>query len=203
MSDTIKASLLDNAATSWPKPPAVLEAINRYYSEFGAAAHRGASSISMEVDRTVRQCRNELRDLLNARSQQVAFCFNGTDGLNQVLFGLINQGDHVVSSVLEHNSVLLTFAAHERSVSVSVDLIQSRDGIVDVDELGSKLTADTKVCCLSHASNVTGVVQPVAQVAEICRKLGVLLVVDAAQTVGHMPVDVQELNCDILCRSGP
>lgn len=193
---------LDNAATSWPKPKAVTDEIARFYLELGAAASRGSSSRTAEVDRTIEQCRFEIANLIAAQANQIVFCFNGTDGLNMAINGLIQSNQKVVTSVLEHNSVLRPLHEKQRTDHIQLDLLQCTNGEIDLHDCERTIGADTDLCCVSHVSNVTGCIQPIAEIASICKRHDVLLIVDAAQSVGHIDVDFEALGADVLVASG-
>ena len=193
---------LDNAATSWPKPDAVVDAIVRFYRQIGAAAGRGASARSSAVDHTIDLCRLELGRLINARPHQIVFGFNGTDCLNLALNGLISPGDHVVTTVVEHNSVLRPLNHLAQEHAVQLDIVPCENGVVDLTEFRRLIRKSTRLCCVSHVSNVTGMIQPIEEIAELCRKHRVLLVVDGSQSVGHVATDFEPLGCDVLVASG-
>jgi len=195
---------LDNAATSWPKPPSVLEAEASFYREFGVAAGRSSGYRAMQVRRTIEQCRAEIGQLINAAADDaIVFGFNGTDVLNIVIRGQVRPGDQVVSTVVEHNSVLRPLEWLRQRDRVSVRLVECDDeGRIDLDRLEQVVTEQTRLVVASQVSNVTGVIQPIEAVGRLCRDLGVPLLVDACQSVGHIPVDVQQLHCDWLAASG-
>ncbi len=195
---------LDNAATTWPKPPSVLEAIARFYRQFGAAVGRGSYATAESVGRKIHRLRNDLQHLIGARhSSEIAFAFNGTDALNTAIFGLVRPGDHVVATEAEHNSVLrpLTFLEQNHNVGVTIVKCES-DGAVDAASVQSAIQSNTRLICLTHASNVTGAVNDVAEVGRLCRERSVSLLVDAAQTLGYVPIDVEQIGCDLLAAPG-
>ncbi len=195
---------LDNAATSFPKPDAVYEAVDRYNRRIGAAVGRSAYTEAVEVERTVAQCRTRAAQLLNAESpDRVVFTFNATDGLNVAIHGVLRPGDHVVTSQMEHNSVLrpLREEASRRDVEVTVVPADSA-GHVDPDDVRRALRPNTRLVVLIHASNVTGTLQPAAEVARMAHEAGALFLLDAAQTAGHQPVDVRQLGADLLACAG-
>ena len=195
---------LDNAATSWPKPAAVLAAIQSFYGELGVAAERSGSSRAWTVERAIQKCRRQLRELLSAKADDsIIFGFNGTDVLNLAIHGVVERGDHVVATVVEHNSTLrpLEYLREHLGVSVSLAKCDSH-GLVDPDAIASLIRSETRLVCLTHVSNVTGVIQPVEAVGQLCREREVLYLVDAAQSLGHVPVDVQQIGCDLLASSG-
>ncbi len=203
MSLTINSSIyLDNAATSWPKPDSVPQAISRFYREVGVAAHRGASAKAAEVNRTVEQCRIEIGRLLNANPQQTVFCFNGTDGLNMAIHGLVETSNRVVTSTIEHNSVLRPLHALQESKPIDLNIVGCQHGLIDIAEMRAAITPDTDLCCVSHVSNVTGIIQPIESIAKACQDSNALLIVDACQSVGHFPVDFEALGADVLIASG-
>lgn len=193
---------LDNAATSWPKPRSVTDDIARFYLELGAAAGRSSSSRTSEVDRTIEQCRLEIAKLLHANASNIVFCFNGTDGLNLAINGLVRTSQRVVSSILEHNSVLRPLHEKKRTHQIDLQLLQCTDSVIDLQDCEIKIDGDTDICCVSHVSNVTGTVQPIQEIAAICKQHDVLLIVDAAQSVGHIEVNFESLGADVLVASG-
>ncbi|MCO6458341.1 MAG: aminotransferase class V-fold PLP-dependent enzyme [Pirellulaceae bacterium] len=195
---------LDNAATSWPKPETVYQAVERYLRHCGAPAGRGAYREASEVEREVARCRRLLAELIAAEDpRQIVFTCNATDALNLALHGLLRPGDHVVTSVVEHNSVLrpLRFLEQQQGVQVTRVPCDQR-GVVDPAAIERAVRPETRLIALIHASNVTGALQPVEQAGQIARRHGCLLLVDAAQTLGHMPVDVQQLGAHLLAAAG-
>jgi cysteine desulfurase family protein len=135
--------------------------------------------------------------------KRIVFTLNGTDSLNMALHGLLNPGDHVVTTVCEHNSVLrpLRFLAEQRGVTATYVPCDGA-GIVAPDEIGRAITARTRLVAIVHASNVTGSIQPVAAISRIAKERGATVLVDAAQSLGYVPVDVSELGCDLLAAPG-
>jgi cysteine desulfurase family protein len=195
---------LDNAATSWPKPPEVLAAIQDFYQNIGSASGRGGQSSIYSSDTIVRQCRTELADLLGASvDDEIVFAFNGTDAINLVLGGFLANGDHVVTTVIEHNSVIRPLNELKRERGIQFDLVDcDEQSLVNPAAIRQAINPQTKLVVLSHASNVTGAVQDVQSISEICRRQGVALLVDAAQTVGQINTNVSELGCDFLVAPG-
>lgn len=194
---------LDNAATSFPKPAAVYEAVDRAQREVGAAEGRSATRAATDVHRVVERCRQRTARLLGAeRPEQIIFTFNATDSLNLALHGLLRPGDHVVTSAIEHNSVLRPLRhLADRGVTVSYVPADS-EGRVNPDDVKCALQPRTRLVALLHASNVTGAIQPIDQFGEIARLAGVLFLVDAAQTAGHVPIDVSRSPIDLLACAG-
>lgn len=195
---------LDNAATSWPKPNSVYDAVNDYQSRLGAAVGRGGYAEADEVGRMVEETREAIASLLGAENaSRVVFTFNGTDSLNLAIHGVLNHGDHVITTVAEHNSVLRPLRRLENTKLIEVTRIGcDLAGVVDPGEIESAIRPDTKLIIVTHASNVTGTIQPVAQIGRIARENQILFLVDAAQTLGHMPVSVAEIGADLLAAPG-
>ena len=195
---------LDNAATSFPKPDCVYDALDRYHRESGVAVGRGAYRQAVEVQGEVDRCRQRLARLFNAESpQRIVFTFNGTDSLNLAIQGVLRDGDHVITSILEHNSVVRPLHELERDGRIQLTVIPvDQAGVVNPDDFRQALRLNTRLIVLTQASNVTGVIQPCAAVGQIARSAGVLFLVDAAQTAGHYPIDVRALCADLLACPG-
>jgi cysteine desulfurase / selenocysteine lyase len=195
---------LDNAATSFPKPEAVYAAVDHYQRRIGAAVGRGAYSASIEVTAIVRNCRRKLATLLGAESpERIIFTFGATDSLNLALHGLLGPGDHVVTTAIEHNSVLRPLRALRDGLGVEVSVVPADgEGMIDPEDVRRALRPRTKLVTLVHASNVTGGIQPIAEVGALARASGALFLVDAAQTAGHFPIDLRTLPVDLLACAG-
>ncbi len=195
---------LDNAATSFPKPEAVYTVIDHYQRHVGAAVGRGAYHQAIEAQGVVDRCRKRAAELLGAESRdRIIFTFNGTDSLNVALHGLLGPGDHVVTSVLEHNSVLRPLNELADRFGVEITAVAPRaSGQIEPADVREALRPNTKLVALIHTSNVTGTVQPIADVGGIARSAGVLFLVDAAQSAGHWPIDLANLPVDILACPG-
>ncbi|MGI9470416.1 MAG: aminotransferase class V-fold PLP-dependent enzyme, partial [Rubripirellula sp.] len=194
---------LDHAATSWPKSSAVLEAMNRYATECGAAAGRGGYQAAAESDAIVAKVRREIASLIHATEANcISLHSNGTAALNAGIQGILRSGDHVVSNAAEHNSVLrpLHALAERGDIELTVVATDAR-GHVDPAILIDAVRSETRLVTLTHASNVTGAVQPVEIVAEALREKQTLLMVDAAQTFGTLPIDVTA-GIDLLAAPG-
>lgn len=195
---------LDNASTSWPKPAAVYEAIDRHARQCGAAAGRGAYRSAGEAQRVVIRCRRLVARLIGAdEPQRVVFTAGCTQALNLAIAGVLRPGGHAVTTAAEHNSVLRPLAMLRDSIGVRVDYAPCDDaGYVDPDGIDRLVTPDTQLVAFSAASNVTGALQDVAAVAAVCRRNGVPLLVDAAQSLGHHPIDVSKTGVDLLAAPG-
>jgi cysteine desulfurase/selenocysteine lyase len=194
---------LDNAATSYPKPPGVMEAVEHALRIEGAAEGRSATRAALRVHEVVARCRERAARLLGAKqSERIVFTFNGTDSLNLALHGLLRPGDHVVTSAIEHNSVLRPLRnLRDRGVEVSY-VPGDGEGRVNPDEVKRALRDNTRLVALVHASNVTGMIQPIDSVGEMAREAGAFFLVDAAQSAGHLPIDVSRSPIDILAAPG-
>ncbi len=193
----------DNAATSWPKPPCVAEAMVRFLNEIGANPGRSGHRLSVEAGRIIYDAREAIAELFNAPDPlRIVFGQNVTDALNLALRGLLRPGDHVVTSGMEHNSVMRPLRALEQQ-GVAVTVVAcSPEGALDPDDVMAAIRTDTVMIALNHASNVTGTLLPVRQVGRIARERDALLLVDAAQTGGAYPVDVQADGIDLLGFTG-
>lgn len=204
MPDAPRRIYLDNAATSFPKPEAVHEAVEHYSRHVGAAVGRGAYREAMVVGDLVDQARTQVAELLGAeRPERVVWTFNGTDSLNLAIKGLLRSGDHVVTSVAEHNSVLRPLRQLEENAGVEVTRVAcDGEGRVDPADVEAALRANTRLIVLVHASNVTGAIQPVAEVCQMARQRGVRFLLDAAQSAGHLPIDLRQLPVDLLACPG-
>ena len=195
---------LDNAATSWPKPDSVYAAVDHYQRKLGGPAGRSFYREAAEVERKIDQARRAVAVLLGVdQPNRIVFTANGTDSLNLAMHGILRSGDHAITSVVEHNSVLrpLRFVEENHGVKVTRVGCDGR-GVVDPDAIARAIGHRTKMIVLVHASNVTGALQPVSEVGKIAREHGVLFLVDAAQSLGHRPVDAKQLGADLLAAPG-
>ncbi len=194
---------LDNAATSWPKPPEVIAAMHAYLENGGGSPGRAAHGKSLASARMAYETRDALSSLFNATSpDRVIFTKNATEAINLLLFGFLNPGDHVIVSSMEHNAVMRPLRQLEsRGVNLSVAACDP-SGRLDPFTIKAALTARTRLVLLVHASNVTGTLLPIAEVANIAREAGIRFAVDAAQTAGVHPIDVQSGGIDFLTFTG-
>ncbi|MEW6139755.1 MAG: aminotransferase class V-fold PLP-dependent enzyme [Thermodesulfobacteriota bacterium] len=193
---------LDNAATSFPKPPGVTEAMVHFMEDVGANPGRSGHELSREAETIVEGAREKLARLFGISDpHRIAFTLNATESLNTVIFGFLNPGDHVVMSQMEHNSVLRPVRYLESQGIVTADVVPcDRMGVLDVDALKRLIRKDTAVVILNHASNVCGTIQDVRAVREAIDNVPLLL--DAAQTAGVLPIDVEDLGIDFLAFTG-
>ena len=195
---------LDNAATSHPKPPAVLDAVARAMTDYNANPGRSGHRAALEAARAVLQTREQLAALMTAPDPLgIVHCFNCTDALNLAIKGSLRAGDHVIATQLEHNSVLRPLAGLAARGRIELTLLPPRpDGFIDPEDVRAALTGRTSLIVCAHASNVTGAIQPVAAIGQVARHAGVRFLVDGAQTLGALPVDVQALGCDLYAFPG-
>lgn len=194
---------LDNAATSLWRPQEVVDAVCRALTSMGNAG-RGATAESLDAARTVSSCREAVASLFGcASADHVCFTANSTEALNIAIQGLVGKKDRVVTTVLEHNSVLRPLArmADERAAQVLFAGCD-RKGALDYDELARLVVPGTRVVVCTHASNVTGNVCDLRRVSRIAHDSGALLVVDASQTAGHHAIDMRAMGIDVLCFTG-
>ncbi|MBI2824895.1 MAG: aminotransferase class V-fold PLP-dependent enzyme [Planctomycetia bacterium] len=202
---TLRRIYLDNAATSWPKPEAVYQAVDTYQREIGAAAGRGAYAEGIAARDAVDATRHAVAKWIGAGDpRRIIFTLNGTDSLNIAIHGVLaSGGGHVVTSVAEHNSVLRPLAALQDAGRIQVTRVGcDAAGIVDPEVVQKAMRPHTRLVALVHASNVTGAVQPAAAVGRIARAHGALFLLDAAQSLGEMAIDVDELSVDLLAAPG-
>jgi len=199
----LKMIYFDNAATSWPKPPGVAEAMVHFIDDVGANPGRSAHRLAVESGRIVYGAREAVAGLFNAPDPlRVVFGPNVTEALNLALRGLLRPGDHVVTSSMEHNSMMRPLRALERQ-GVGVTVVPcSAEGFLDPADVAAALRPNTVLIALNHASNVVGTLLPVAEVAGVARDRGLILLVDAAQTGGAYPIDVQADGVDLLAFTG-
>lgn len=194
----------DNAATSWPKPPAVIEDMSFFMTEVGASPGRSAHRLSIEAGRLIYETREALARLCNVDDPlRIVFGLNATEALNLALQGLLRPGDHVITSSMEHNSVMRPLRALEADGVIEVEVVScSPQGFLDPPDLELAIRPHTRMIALNHASNVVGSLLPVSEAGEISRKHGILLLVDAAQTAGAYPIDIKEMQIDLLAFTG-
>jgi cysteine desulfurase family protein len=195
---------LDNAATSFPKPEAVYQALDRFARCELANPGRAGHKMALAAERALDDCRHSLNQLFHGESpERFVFTLNCTDALNMAFKGVLNDGDHVITTDLEHNSVSRPLRKMELDKRISLTRIRAdTGGTVDPDDIRRAITPKTRLITMTHASNVLGTVQPVAEVGRIAREKNLLFLVDAAQTAGVIPIDVQAMQIDLLAFPG-
>jgi cysteine desulfurase family protein len=200
----MKRIYLDNAATSWPKPEAVLAAMEDYQRRLGAPAGRGVYREAIETERIIAEARRRLGELLGvAQANRIIFCGGCTDALNIALHGLLRAGDHVITTVTEHNSVLrpLRFLEETRGISVTRVACGAR-GIIAPDDVRRAIQSQTRMIVLNHVSNVTGAIQPAVEIGRIAAEHNLLYLLDAAQSAGHLNITASELGAQLIAVPG-
>jgi cysteine desulfurase family protein len=195
---------LDNAATSFPKPEAVYQALDHFARENLANPGRAGHKMALAAERALDDCRHLLNQFFHGKEpERFVFTLNGTDALNMACKGVLADGDHVITSDLEHNSVSRPLRAMELAGRITLTRVRAeRGGTIDPDDVRRAVTKKTRLIALTHASNVLGTVQPVAAVGRLAREHDLLFLVDAAQTAGVVPIDVQDMHIDLLAFPG-
>ena len=196
---------LDNAATT-QKPKVVLEAVNRYYQEDNANVHRGVHTLAERATASYEGARETVRRFINASStKEVLFTRGTTTGLNWIgrfAEEILEEGDEVLISIMEHHSNIIPWQEACRKTGAKLVYVYLKDGGLDLEDFRKKLTNRTKFVSIAHASNVLGVINPVQEIAQLAHEKGAIVVVDGAQSVPHMKIDVQTLDADFFVFSG-
>ncbi|MGH9677217.1 MAG: aminotransferase class V-fold PLP-dependent enzyme, partial [Candidatus Acidiferrum sp.] len=195
---------LDNAATSFPKPESVYQALDHFGRTSLANPGRAGHKMALAAKRVLDDGRHSLNQLFNgAGPERWAITFNCTDALNMAFKGLLCAGDHVITTNLEHNSVSRPLQAMHHAGQIELTRIPcDGGGTIDAESLRQAITAKTKLIALTHASNVLGTVQPIAEIGLLARQNDLYLLVDAAQTAGVLPIDVKAMHIDMLAFPG-
>ena len=194
---------LDNAATTLHKPEKVIEAVNDCLLNYCANPGRGGHKPSLTAGRAVLSAREEVAGFFNIGDPfRVIFTSGATESLNLAIKGLLKNGGHVITTSMEHNSVMRPISAlGEHGVTVSI-VDCAKDGSLDMRNIEAQINPDTKLIACTHASNLTGAVMPVKEIGEICKKNGLIFLVDAAQSAGILDIDVADMNIDLLAVPG-
>jgi cysteine desulfurase family protein len=195
----------DNAATSWPKPEVVYTTMDQFFRDYGVNPGRAGYEMAVEAEKMIEETRRLLAAFFDYSGDphRVVFTQNATDSLNIALFGLLASGDHVVTTRLEHNSVLRPLAHLKRDHGVDVTHVaRDAQGYVDPDDIRGAVTAKTRMIVVNHASNVLGSVQDLEAIGQISRQAGTLLVVDTCQSAGVLPIRMDAWGIDVLTFTG-
>jgi len=195
---------LDNSATSFPKPQVVYDFMKEFYQSHGVSPGRSGFDKALEAEEVVHSTRKLLTELFNGTDpNHLTFSYNATDSLNRIIQGMISKGDHVITSNLEHNSVLrpLYHRKHEGDIDVTYVPFDTR-GYIDPDDVKRAFRKNTRLVIINHSSNIIGTVQPVAEIGRYCREAGIYFAVDASQSAGAVPIDVKAMNIDLLAFTG-
>jgi len=198
-----KIIYFDNAATSYPKPEEVPQAMFRFSKEVGASPGRSGHRLAVEAARIVFEARERISQLFGVKdSSRVVFGLNATEGINQGLRGLLRPGDHVITSSMEHNSVMRPLRAMMKEGLEVTILPCSTEGFLDIQGVRKSVQKNTKMVVLNYGSNVVGTLQPLEELGSICREKDVLFFVDAAQSAGAIPIDMEREMIDLLAFTG-
>lgn len=200
-----KRIYMDNAATSFPKPRVVHEAMMHFGTYLGASPGRGSYRESIEAGELLQTCRERINELINGENpDHVIFTLNCSDALNIGIKGVVEAGDHVITTELDHNSILRPFNALVKDGLVTQTRVKcdAVTGLVRVEDIADAIRPNTKLIALLHGSNVTGTLQDIERIGKIAKDAGVLFLVDGAQSLGHVPVDVQAMGIDLLAAPG-
>ena len=195
---------LDNAATTFPKPLEVYDFMNDFYKNNGVNPGRSGYDKSLETEEVVYTTRTMLTKFFHGTDpNRLTFSHNASDSLNMIVQGMLEKGDHVITSNLEHNSVLrpLYHKKHAGEIDVSYIPFDER-GYINPDDVKKSFRKNTKMVILNHGSNVIGTIQPIAEVGKYCREAGIYLAIDASQTAGAIEINIEKMNIDIVAFTG-
>ncbi|GIO07844.1 cysteine desulfurase [Brevibacillus reuszeri] len=195
---------LDNAASTWPKPPAVKDMMAEAIEDYAANPGRGGHTLAMKASKTVFRTRVQLSRLFGIQNpNNLFFYLNATQALNQAIKGFLKPGDHVVSSSVEHNSVRRPIEFMRKISQVEATFIEPRDDHhFYVEDFAKAIQPNTRLLVVSHASNLTGVILPVAELGKLAKERGITFLVDASQSAGVLPIHVEEMHIDMLAFPG-
>jgi len=195
---------LDNSATSWPKPEEVYRAVDDFARNIGGNAGRSAHDDAIASGRVLLEARILIAQLIKAADPaEIVLAFNATDALNMAIKGVLEPGDHVVTTSMEHNAVLRPLNGVAARNRVTYTIVQSEPtGFIDPAKIAAAIRPETKLVIVNHVSNLIGTEAPLAQIGKITTDKGVLLLVDAAQSAGNTPIDVQAMGIDLLAFTG-
>lgn len=194
---------LDNAATTYPKPAPVWKAMEEFLIHNSANPGRGGHRMALEAGRMVLEVREQIAELISAkRPEEIIFTSSATESLNLAMMGSLRQGDHLIITSMEHNAVART-AYHLKSVGIELDVVDADGyGMVNPEQIARRIKRNTRMIATLHASNVTGGIMPAEAIGQICRNRGVMFLLDASQTAGMLPINVQEMNADLVAFPG-
>jgi cysteine desulfurase / selenocysteine lyase len=194
---------LDHAATSWPKPPEVIQAMTDFLERAGGNPGRSGHRLSVEAGRIVYDAREALAELFHAPDPlRIVFTPNATYAINLGICGILRPGDHVIASGIEHNSVMRPLRALEtKGVHLTV-IPCAQDGSIQSKDIACAMNPAVRLVAITHAGNVTGTIHPISEISKIAHQAGALLLVDAAQTAGALPIDMQAMGIDLLAFTG-
>jgi cysteine desulfurase/selenocysteine lyase len=194
----------DNAATSFPKPGRVMDAVAHYMTNIGGNPGRSGHPLSVEAGEIVFSARQAMADMMGVSNpMRVICCSNATDALNLAIQGLVKKGDHAITTAMEHNSTARPLYHLEQEGVISLSIVPcSSGGLIDLEELEGCMIPETKIVVINHASNVTGSVQPLRDIGSLCRDKHITLVADCAQSAGIIPINMKTDKIDLLAFAG-
>ncbi|MFS1510952.1 aminotransferase class V-fold PLP-dependent enzyme [Chengkuizengella sp. SCS-71B] len=194
----------DNAASSWPKPTKVVEAMNEAVVNFAANPGRGSHQMAVQASRVLFQTRKQLAKLFGIQDpNHISFCLNTTEALNMAIKGLLNENEHVICTSVEHNSVRRPLEYLKKKLNLEITYLKTNAlGQIELKDVENSIQSNTKLMICNHSSNLLGSILPIEQINNIARKKGVITLVDAAQTAGLIPIDVEKMGIDILAFPG-
>lgn len=195
---------LDNGATAFPKPQSVYDFMHRFYQRSGVSPGRAGYDKALETEDMVQSTRKMMTELFNGDDpERLVFSYNASDALNIIVSGLLKTGDHVVTTCLEHNSVLRPLYHKENDGDIKVTYVPfNPEGFLDPGDVKKAFQVNTRMVIMNHASNVIGTVQPVKEIGQYCREAGITFVVDASQSAGAIDIDIQDMNIDVIVFTG-
>ncbi|GEN34683.1 aminotransferase class V-fold PLP-dependent enzyme [Aneurinibacillus danicus] len=194
---------LDNAASTWPKPEGVSRAVAECIDEYAANPGRGGHKLSLKASKTIYQARVKLARLFNVKNpNDIFFTLNATHALNQAIKGYIKSGDHVITTSLEHNSVRRPLEFMRKEANVDITYVKPEAHRFSLDTIRSAIRENTRLIVVSHASNLLGTIAPVKEIGQLAREAGITYLVDASQTAGILPLDVEDMHIDMLAFPG-
>ena len=194
---------LDNAATTFPKPNKVYEEVDKCLRSYCANPGRGSHDMSLQCEVKIFNCRESLAKLLNIDDPlRIIFTSNTTDSLNMAIKGVLNSGDHAITTMIEHNSVLRPlYSLSKTGVQTTILPVDSK-GYLRISDIKKSVKKNTKAIIINHGSNVLGTVQNIEAIGDLAKSLGLIFIVDGAQTVGYLDIDVERMNIDLLAFPG-
>ncbi len=195
---------LDNGATSFPKPEAVYTFMDQFFRKNGVSPGRSGYDLSIETGNIIEDARKALTRYFNGKDpKRLVFSLNSTDALNLAIAGLLKPGDHAITTMIEHNAVLRPLYHASLYDNVAVDYVPfDGKGFVDPDDFISKFKKNTRLVVVNHGSNVIGTVQPIREIGKLCKEKGIPFLVDASQTAGKIPIDIEAMNVDVIAFTG-
>ena len=195
---------LDNASTTFPKPKVVSDSIYNYLVNIGGNANRSNHSNALESNREIFLARERIAKFFNYdKFENVVFTNNITMSLNILIKGILRKGDHVITSSLEHNSVIRPIISCKEKLDVEVDFVKaSFDGFINPKDIENLIKKNTKLVIITHASNVIGTIQPIKEIGEICKKNNIFFIIDTAQSAGTVPIDFYDIGANALAFTG-